>query len=727
MVRSFIPAKPDPGGHILLTTRTRATGAIAQPIEVDKMDEHEGTLLLLRRAGISGSDKQPDQVPEEIATIAHTIVTALAGLPLALDQAGGHIEETGCTLSDYQQLYQQHRQELLNWRSQLSPDYPATVATTWSLAFQRIEQANPAAAALLQFCAFLAPDAIPEDIIRQIPDATGTALGVIVNDSFKLNTALEILRRYSLVQRNAETQTLTLHRLVQVVLQDSVPQEMQMREAERVINTLHRCFLRELDRQLLLEHYLPQAYVCLELIDRYSLILPLPVELLLNVGSHLYTYARYREAEVFYQKVIDIYEKLYGNDSFSIALLFYRIGQLYYFQDRFKEAEEFYQRALAIYLSWQGVEYDMAWVFDGLGQLYHRQGLYLQGEEAYKKALSYYDKVPIEFAKSEITILLHRLATLHTEQGNYLQAEEDFKRVVLAAKDELLLIPDTSMLTGLDILIMLYQDRNEHEKIEKLYLDRLENTQKKYGLEHPTTAALLHELGWYRRGQGRYDEAEEFYQLALSIREKMLGIEHADTAMTIHYLAKLKLEQGKAEEAKSLYHKALNIKDKVLGDKHISTGATLHELARIYEDMNMNDEAEQFYLRTLDIYEKVLGTEHADNALVLHEIARVYITQSKYEDAERCYKRALAISEKTLGSEHQNTAATLHQLALLYQLQKKYDQSEIFYQRTLNIKEKVLGLEHSLTIRTAKEYAALLRALSREDEALEVEARIEQR
>jgi hypothetical protein len=34
--------------------------------------------------------------------------------------------------------------------------YPDSVATTWSLSFQKVEQAHPAAADLLQLCAFLA-------------------------------------------------------------------------------------------------------------------------------------------------------------------------------------------------------------------------------------------------------------------------------------------------------------------------------------------------------------------------------------------------------------------------------------------------------------------------------------------------------------------------------------------------------------------------------------------
>ena len=60
--------------------------------------------------------------------------------PLALDQAGAYIEETGCSLADYQQLYQRRRGALLKERRGLVADHPEAIATTVSLAVQQVEQ-----------------------------------------------------------------------------------------------------------------------------------------------------------------------------------------------------------------------------------------------------------------------------------------------------------------------------------------------------------------------------------------------------------------------------------------------------------------------------------------------------------------------------------------------------------------------------------------------------------
>src|SRR6266446_6337421 len=98
-------------------------------------------------------------------TSAATIVQEMDGLPLALDQAGAFIEETQCSVSDYLQRYRQRQAVLLKRRGGSGKDHPEPVATTWSLSFERVEQLDPLAAELLRCCAFLAPDAIPEQMI----------------------------------------------------------------------------------------------------------------------------------------------------------------------------------------------------------------------------------------------------------------------------------------------------------------------------------------------------------------------------------------------------------------------------------------------------------------------------------------------------------------------------------------------------------------------------------
>jgi len=164
------------------------------------------------------------------------------GLPLALDQAGAYIEETGSSLADYLDLCRTQKATLLSERGNFATDHPESVTTTFSLAFQKVQRANPAAADLLRLCAFLDPDAIPEEIITEGAADLGPVLQAIATNPLKLNRAMEVLRKYSLIRRNSATKTLTIHRLVQTVLKDGMNKRTQHRWAERTVQALNRAF-----------------------------------------------------------------------------------------------------------------------------------------------------------------------------------------------------------------------------------------------------------------------------------------------------------------------------------------------------------------------------------------------------------------------------------------------------------------------------------------------------
>src|SRR5947209_12562393 len=147
LVSGFLPASGE--GHLLLTTRATATGTLASSIAVEQMEPDEGAILLLRRSKLLAADAPLASIEPQRLRQAHALVALLDGLPLALDQAGSYIEDSGCSLQEYLELYQQSRITLLNRRSTVLIDYPYTVASTWSLSLRQVEQQSPAAAELL--------------------------------------------------------------------------------------------------------------------------------------------------------------------------------------------------------------------------------------------------------------------------------------------------------------------------------------------------------------------------------------------------------------------------------------------------------------------------------------------------------------------------------------------------------------------------------------------------
>ncbi len=182
---------PETGnGHILITTRSQATGSIAIPHEVEPWKVQVGAEFLLRRAKILPQDALSESVDSSDGNVAQEISRLLDGLPLALDQAGAYIEETKRNLSDYLDLYQKRRAALLNRRGKFSADHPDSVATTLSLAFEDVEGVHPEAAELLRLCAFLHPDAIPEEIIVEGAANFSPDFQIIASDPFQLKNVL---------------------------------------------------------------------------------------------------------------------------------------------------------------------------------------------------------------------------------------------------------------------------------------------------------------------------------------------------------------------------------------------------------------------------------------------------------------------------------------------------------------------------------------------------------
>ncbi|MCP4659474.1 MAG: hypothetical protein GY856_29045, partial [bacterium] len=149
-IRGLLP--PNTNGHVLVTTRAAAPGiGRAKPIEVDVLPLEQATDFVLERGGCDVSER----------TAAGQLATALGRLPLALEQAGAYIARHQIAVSAYLASFSKRRLDLLDRLGPEQGEYAATVATTWEISFQKVEQASPAAAEALWVCGFLAPDRIP--------------------------------------------------------------------------------------------------------------------------------------------------------------------------------------------------------------------------------------------------------------------------------------------------------------------------------------------------------------------------------------------------------------------------------------------------------------------------------------------------------------------------------------------------------------------------------------
>jgi len=223
LVHPFLPKAAR--GHLLLTTRATAMGALAQPLVLDPLGSEDGALCILRRANyLPWSGQLSDASPASVDA-AQMLSQLMDGLPLALEQAGAYIEATGRSVSGYLELYRHYRPELQRHQHGVVPDYREPVAFAWNIAREMVEQKNAAASELLRLCAFLAPDAIPYEIFTEGASVLGPVLGPVAADPLALDSAIALLRDHTLLKHEVDHGTdasrLFIHRMMQEILRDN--------------------------------------------------------------------------------------------------------------------------------------------------------------------------------------------------------------------------------------------------------------------------------------------------------------------------------------------------------------------------------------------------------------------------------------------------------------------------------------------------------------------------
>ena len=583
LLEEFLPTRSK--GHILLTTRVQAQGTIANGIEVVPMEGAEGALLLLRRAKVLPPKALLEEGTASDLATAKEIVHELGGLPLALDQAAAYIEETACGLEGYLKRYRAQHTILLQRRGMRAREHPEPVATTWSLSFAKVEEISPTAADFLRLCAFLHPDAIPEELLTGGMPNSFPSLLTQTNSATVFDEAFATLRAYSLVHRHPETATLSIHPLVQAVLKDSLSNYQQRQLAKRVVHTVNRLFpSSEFANWKRCERYLLHAQTCAALIVRWYMAFPEAARLLNVSGSYLLHRGRHAEAEPLWQRALEIQEQQLGQDHPNTATSLNNLALLYRAQGRYAEAEPLLQRALAIREQQLGQDHpNTAMSLDSLGNLYQDQEKYAEAEPLLQRALAIREQ-QLGATHPDTITSLDSLGNLYRVQGKYTEAEPLLQRA-LAICEQLLGQDHPFTAASLNNLSLLYRAQGRYAEAEPLLQRALEIQEHQLGQDHPEMARVLGNLARLCQDQEKYAEAELLYQRALAICEQQLGATHPDTAMSLDSLGNLYRVQGKYTEAEPLLQRALAIREQQLGQDHPNTATTRKNYALLLQNM----------------------------------------------------------------------------------------------------------------------------------------------
>jgi tetratricopeptide (TPR) repeat protein len=520
------------GGHVIITSRNPNWRGVADQLKIQIWDKKESTAFIIKRTGINNS------------AAAGVLAEELGNLPLALEQACAYIEARGKTLPEYLSLFQLRQKELLT-KGELSTDYPDSVATTWSMAFENLSIES---ASLLNICSFMAPDGIDWNLFSKKKDKICSqeidkTIKTVLTDPLLFDEAVEILRKYSLIE--IQNGNISLHRLVQAVTRDRLAEEEKKRWGKDVLKMNQAVFPEKSEDARFWPEckiLVPHAMTLLALLDQMKYESEDSAYLLDRIANYLWSQAEYAKAEPLHRHSLSIREQQLGPMHCDVALSLNGLALLLQDQGKYAEAEPLFRRSLSNYEQQLGENHPhVAGSLNNLAKLFQDQGKYSKAEPLFRRSLSIREQKLGE-NHPDVAMSLNNLAALLYAQGKYEEAEPLFRRSLRIWEQQL-------------------------------------------GENHPDVAGSLNNLASLLQDQGKYAEAEPLYRRSLSILEQQLGEKHPDVAGSLNNLASLLQDQGKYAEAEPLYRRAVVILEKSLGNDHPNTIQGKKNLESLLEKM----------------------------------------------------------------------------------------------------------------------------------------------
>lgn len=209
---SLLPAA---GGDVIVTTRDATWLDRGRPVQVDVLRREDSIELLSSRGSISFDE-------------ADQLADRLGDLPLALEQAAAMRAATGISVAEYLRRLELGASEVLD--EGRPSDYPETVAGAFGVTFEQVRGESTAAAQLLELLSCLSAEPVSLTLLRAADEGViPPPLGRLLEQEEQLEEAVLLLRRFGLISVVDDGQRLQVHRLVQLIVRDSLTEQERQR------------------------------------------------------------------------------------------------------------------------------------------------------------------------------------------------------------------------------------------------------------------------------------------------------------------------------------------------------------------------------------------------------------------------------------------------------------------------------------------------------------------
>lgn len=537
-----------PRGHVLVTSRARTWRAFSQVIELRPLCSPASRAVLVQRSG------RRDDAP----TDADAIADALGHLPLALVQAGAYIEATGCSFRDYLDHFEQRGLALLDDPKSMADSDRRTVAATWELSLAEIRARRPAAAALLDWLAFLDPAGVPLRLLLEHPEGLPPPLDGCARSPIDLDDLIAVLLEFGMIERDRGT--LRVHGLVQAVTREKLAADVRSQVALAVVRWTSTVFGYTEGRSLVRDVPIGSAEQVMAMSRLDACVQAdsdLMIQVLLNVGDFQLVRGATGAALAAFQRALTLLEALATTWSRrreharDLSIVLNRIGSIEVKIGNLAAARDHFARALELRKALADAEPLSPTTQDDLASSLIRLGdLALLSDDVEAARELFAEAVELRDAAAEpgladastwrsLARCLRKLAKAEARLHHPREAKQLLRRAAAIAETLVLMEPasagarrDLSLVLG-DLGDLLGRER-EHESARD-HLGRALAITEALAAEDPDDARARRDLcfcldrwGLIEQHAGRLEQARTSMERALALRRTLMQADPAD-------------------------------------------------------------------------------------------------------------------------------------------------------------------------------------------------------
>jgi hypothetical protein len=676
---SIVRFFPGGSGDVLVTSRNQAWSGHAEALEVDVFRRDESVEHLCRRnQGLSRDD-------------ADLVADAVGDLPLAVEIAAAWLETTGVPVATY---VAQLKNEAVNVLSDnKAAGYPNTFGATWKVSITRLREQMPAAARLLQLCAFFSPDSIAMSLFYS--DQMIESL-VQYNDELRdknmMGTVIRAIGRYGLAKVDNVSKTFQVHRMVQAVIRA----ELTQTEEDTAIHEVHRVLVSarpdvgDTDDpanwptfQLIWPHLGPSnAENCDE---------PDTRQLLIDRLRYLWKRGDLDRAEELGRRLDASWTEKLGQDDRQTLQLRFQLGNVLRSQGRFAECleldeETLRRQRLVLHpdhpqtLQTAG---SLAADYRALGRFREALELDQQTYLRMKEVLGEDDPATLRIANNlaidyrfngdyeaarvldeEVyTIRAEVLGPLHpytlTSKGclaEDLRALGDYRgsvNLLSEFRDEYSIpVPDLASLRYTKSLAVALRKAGQTGEARRLTMDTYNRYLERYNSLVPDALSCALNLAAEYSASGDKEAATETAVEIYDHYVKTLGEAHPFALICANNLSIYQRDSGRLQEAQALGERTLELMSSTLGDGHPYTLCAMINLSNSYGEGGALERAETLGRTALEGLSTRYGAKHPDAVVCLVNLAITLRDQGRRTEATEMRAQALEELVRQLGDEH---------------------------------------------------------------------------